>query len=72
VGVSEASVHVLTEVPLSFRAYYRVEVPSLEGLEVPAAPVAEAPVEELVPAQAEPEPDLVLTAPTAKSLGFFA
>lgn len=87
-GVSEASVHVLTEVPLAFKAYYRVEVPALEGFE-PAAPVAAelsaepvseapveamAPVEELVPAQAEPavEPDLVLTAPSAKSLGFFA
>ncbi|MFL6138556.1 MAG: hypothetical protein ACJ74O_12230 [Frankiaceae bacterium] len=33
-GVAEASVHALTEVPLSFRAYYRVEVPA------PAAPTA--------------------------------
>jgi hypothetical protein len=95
-GVSEASVHVLTEVPLSFKAYYRVEVPSLEGMEPLVAPVAEvapaheaepvaepvaelveeAPVavEDVVPAQAEPAqaPDLVLTAPSAKSLGFFA
>ncbi len=30
-GVGEASVHSLTEVPLSFRAYYRVEVPGLSS-----------------------------------------
>ena len=43
-GVSSASVHSLTEVPLAFRAYYRVEVPSM--LEVPArvdAPPVDAP-----------------------------
>lgn len=87
-GVSGASVHVLTEVPLAFKAYYRVEVPALEGFE-PAAPAAveaaaqepaepiapealeaEPSVEELVPAQAEP--DLMLSAPSAPSLGFFA
>ena len=38
-GVASVSVHALTEVPLSFRAYYRVEVPA-------AVPVAvESPVE---------------------------
>ena len=42
-GVSSASVHSLTEVPLAFRTYYRVEVPSV--LDVPAqvdAPPVEA------------------------------
>lgn len=83
-GVSEVSCHALTEVPLAFRAYYRVEVP------VGAAAVGEAPVGEMaLPAladavaapQVEPEP--VATEPLlavangrssdgAKSLGFFA
>ena len=43
-GVSTVSVHALSEVPLAFRAYYKVEVPA----EVPA----EAPAEALVPVQA--------------------
>jgi hypothetical protein len=30
-NVSEASVHTLTEVPLSFKAWYRVEIPNSEG-----------------------------------------
>ena len=44
-GVSSASVHSLTEVPLAFRAYYRVEVPSALDVPAPVAapPVAEAP-----------------------------
>jgi len=42
-GVSSASVHSLTEVPLAFRAYYRVEVPSVLDIpaRVDAPPVAE-------------------------------
>ena len=48
-GVSSASVHSLTEVPLAFRAYYRVEVPS--ALDVPAQvdapPVTAVPVDEV-------------------------
>jgi hypothetical protein len=48
-GVNEVSCHALAEVPLSFRAYYRVEVPA--GLEemaaVPAQP--EAPVDVAAP-----------------------
>ena len=63
-GLSTVSVHALTEVPLSFRAYYRVEVPT-DGL-VPAQPVASEPVAVLpvavrpepVPVQAEPAADL--------------
>ena len=38
-GVASVSVHALTEVPLSFRAYYRVEVPG--EATVPAQPVVE-------------------------------
>jgi hypothetical protein len=30
-NVSEASVHTLTEVPLSFKTWYRVEIPNSEG-----------------------------------------
>ena len=41
-GVSSVSVHALTEVPLAFRAYYRVEVPA--EAQVPAQSV-ESPVE---------------------------
>ncbi|HWF42853.1 MAG TPA: hypothetical protein VN683_12275, partial [Acidothermaceae bacterium] len=29
-NVSEASVHTLTEVPLSFKTWYRVEIPNSE------------------------------------------
>jgi hypothetical protein len=54
-GVTEFSVHRLTQVPVAFRAYYRVEVPADEA---PAAD--EAPVE-----QAEPQP-VVDAAPVAE------
>jgi hypothetical protein len=52
-GVNEVSCHSLTEVPLAFRAYYRVEVPT-EALvpEQPAAAVAEV-VPDVVPDLAE-------------------
>jgi hypothetical protein len=51
-GIEDASVHTLTSVPLSFRAYYRVEVAADEaGLPVSAAlPVP--PVAQLIPAEA--------------------
>jgi len=85
-GVSEVSCHALTEVPLAFRAWYRVEVPvadtvvpvqPTESVE-PVEPVAEAlePVE--VPAlQADPGEPVLASAnghagEGAKSLGFFA
>jgi len=85
-GVSEVSVHTLSEVPLSFRPYYRVEVPVSEA---PVADVA-APVVAAVPAPAEPVDEQVPAevAPVAvaaaevehgepaangrRSLGFFA
>ena len=85
-GLSTVSVHSLTEVPLSFRAYYRVEVPTeaVPAQPTPVAdPVALAPeVEEPAPALAlvedAPADDVVLVpsnghAPTTPaSLGFFA
>lgn len=43
-GVNSVSVHALTEVPLAFRAYYKVEVPAAAEALVPAQPMAEAPV----------------------------
>jgi hypothetical protein len=43
-NVAELSVHALTEVPLAFKAFYRVEVPA--GGEAPAA---EVPSQELPP-----------------------
>jgi len=51
-GVTSASVHALQEVPLSFRAYYRVETPAaldraavdLPVVDAPAAPGAPVPV----------------------------
>ena len=45
-SVAELSVHALTEVPLAFKAFYRVEVPAGEVL---AAPVTEVPSQELPP-----------------------
>lgn len=66
-GVAEVSLHALTPVPVSFRAYYRVEVPANDGsvLETPVAepmPVAEPtlaveplPVEESTPVAAPSE-----------------
>ena len=86
-GLSTVSVHSLTEVPLSFRAYYRVEVPTdavpAQPLGEPVAePVALAPeVEEPAPALAlvedVPADDAVLVSnghgpTTPASLGFFA
>lgn len=50
-GVLDANVHSLTPVPLSFRTYYRVEVPGQAD-----APVAEAADVEAVPHQASYEP----------------
>jgi hypothetical protein len=53
-GVNEVSCHALTEVPLAFRAYYRVEVPGAAELPaaVPAQPAAEV-VEEPAPVVTE-------------------
>jgi hypothetical protein len=77
-GVEQTSVHALTEVPLAFKAYYRVEVP-VEG--EAQAPVAEAEVPQLadgvpavpalVPEQEQPAAEAE-AAPVPSTLGFFA
>jgi hypothetical protein len=51
-GVAEVSCHALTEVPLAFRAYYRVEVPEAA---VPAQP-ADGPAELAEAPDATPAP----------------
>ena len=82
-GVDHVSVHALTEVPLAFKAYYRVEMPGQAPVDVPVEaaapvaevvePVAEAPVAEQ-PAGVVPEQDAAGEAPVPvpSSLGFFA
>ena len=81
-NVSEVSVHTLAPVPLSFRPYYRVEVPAGEAVAEPEPMPAPAPIEAVVPAQPEPvaEP-MPASEPVAegepvangrRSLGFFA
>jgi hypothetical protein len=54
-GISEVSVHMLAEVPLSFKTWYRVQVPT--GVEAPvadlAAPLVEAPIAVEAPAAVE-------------------
>jgi hypothetical protein len=80
-GVDTFSVHLLTEVPLSFKQYFRVELPGLgEAPVAPAAPVAVEPAEAeaeqavvpvVVPEQPEAA-DETEAAPAQPSLGFFA
>ncbi|MEX2291539.1 MAG: hypothetical protein WD794_14600 [Mycobacteriales bacterium] len=53
-GISSVSVHALTEVPLAFRAYYKVEVPV--GALVQAQPVVEPPPVDLDPVPLAVEP----------------
>ncbi|MCW2543492.1 MAG: hypothetical protein JWM40_1044 [Frankiales bacterium] len=64
-GVNESSVHALSEVPLAFKPYYRVEIPA-GAEEAQAAP--QAPVEVQAPLTvqgAEPvTPPIVVAAPT--------
>ena len=84
-GVAEVSVHALTEVPLAFKAYYRVEMPgaaeptvvappaaSPEPVEVLEPPVAAVPAVEQVPVL---QPVAALAggraADAKTSLGFF-
>ncbi|MFN2537402.1 MAG: hypothetical protein ABR549_04520 [Mycobacteriales bacterium] len=42
-NVAELSVHALTEVPLAFKAFYRVEVPGEGSAQAPAVPTQEMP-----------------------------
>src|SRR5436309_10233122 len=58
-GVTEVSVRALSSVPVSFRAYYRVEVPADEATSagtVVEVPMPTEPVMESVPAQMPVEP----------------
>ena len=79
-GVNEVSCHALTEVPLAFRAYYRVEVPAGAEASAPAEDVpalADAVAAPQVAAEASlSEPVMASvngrSADGAKSLGFFA
>jgi hypothetical protein len=83
-GVNEVSCHALSEVPLAFRAYYRVEVPAGDlGAAVPVQPVealsdfavpVEVPVEVAEVAEvAEPVGAVNgRSGDGAASLGFFA
>ena len=48
-GVNEVSCHALTEVPLAFRAYYRVEVPTAAEAPAPVAEVVPEPAPEVAP-----------------------
>ncbi len=66
-GVESVSLHALTEVPLAFRAYYRVEVPQVWEVPAPAVepapPVMAAPLEppaEVIEPEPEPAPALAL------------
>ena len=68
-GVDTFSVHALTEVPLAFKQYFKVELPG--AVEAPAvAPAEETAVPVLVPEQEQPEEEPA--APAEPSLGFFA
>jgi len=56
-GVSEVSVHELSPVPVSFRAYYRVEVPADEPMTAEVeVPMPTEPVMDTMPAAAAVEP----------------
>jgi hypothetical protein len=78
-NVSEVSVHALSSVPLSFRPYYRVEVPEGEVVAevapapevTPLVPAPAEPVGESVPVEA-PAPEGEPVANGRRSLGFFA
>ena len=72
-SVSEVSVHALSPVPLSFRPYYRVEVPAADLLPtVPVQPVDALSDLAAVPAEAELVSPNGHAGDGAKSLGFFA
>jgi hypothetical protein len=86
-GVNEVSCHALTEVPLAFRAYYRVEMPASAEAPMAGQPMADeapdAPELSDAVAAAQTETDAPSGEPImavangratdgAKSLGFFA
>ena len=68
-SVNEVSVHALSEVPLAFKTWYRVEVPAgaevAEPVAEPVAEAVEAPADE-VPAVDMPGADLPADLPVAE------
>lgn len=83
-GVDHVSVHALTEVPLAFKAYYRVEMSAQDASAAPEAtelvvepvveqvPQREAEVPVLVPEQEQPVAAAEPVSPAAATLGFFS
>jgi hypothetical protein len=82
-NVDQVGVYTLTEVPLAFKAYYKVEVPEGAGVETPSVEaVAEEPVPVPVPVPAvevpaQEQPVVALAASNGEtvapgSMGFFA
>jgi len=69
-GVDRVSVHALTEVPLAFKAYYKVEMPEAAAEVLAAPPVAAEAVPVVVPEQELPGAEEAAPAPS--SMGFFA
>ncbi|HTL23916.1 MAG TPA: hypothetical protein VL281_07740 [Mycobacteriales bacterium] len=69
-GVDRVSVHALTEVPLAFKAYYKVEMPESAPEAVAAPPVVAEAVPVVVPEQELPVAEEAVAAPS--SMGFFA
>ena len=68
-GVSELSVHALTEVPLAFKTLYRVEIPEAAAAPAPA-PIVEVPAVETpsveVPAVEVPSVEADVEAPVVE------
>jgi len=62
-GVSEVSVHMLAEVPLTFRTVIQVEVPGAPEPAAPAAPVAQQAAAGPTGAAAQPAPVLAAVVP---------
>lgn len=81
-GVDHVSVHALTEVPLAFKAYYRVEMSAQDAAATPeaaeqvteptAVPQAVAEVPALVPEQEQPVEVAPSPEPAPATLGFFS
>lgn len=64
-GVTEVSVHTLSEVPLAFKAIYKVEVPAGTTATMPVVPSQEMPPP--LPVEAMAVPSVVADAPPAEA-----
>lgn len=69
-GVEQVSVHSLTEVPLNFRAYYRVEVPQAPSQQTPTQHTLAPPAhpQEEAPEPAVIAPESIALAPAGEPL----